>query len=84
MKKLILPATDRHIAIYDQDWSYINTNWGKAGGGRSQGLAPVGAANLIRSIVHKFVLDHQDLIARRMEEILTSSSLAEGHMEEEE
>lgn len=51
-KKIERPSSNRHIGIYDEDWEFIQHMYGKPGG-----LRPLGAANVIRAIVHKRVLE---------------------------
>lgn len=55
------PARDRHLAIYDEDWEFITQMWGKP-----DGLRPVGAANVIRAIVHRAVREFRVQYAAKL------------------
>lgn len=69
MKRLESPSRQRHLDIYDFDWEYISDLWGKAGRGRRAGTAPIGTAAVIRSIIHKWVLSHQQFVAQAQSQV---------------
>jgi hypothetical protein len=47
-KKSILPQSPRHILVYDKDWEYLNSLYGKSG------VNPIGISVAIRQILHAF------------------------------
>ncbi len=48
-KSEILAQSPRHILVYDEDWDYIETHFGR------DSPAKLGAGKAIRGIVHSFV-----------------------------
>lgn len=45
-RKSELPKSRHHIMLYDEDWEFLETNYGKSSG------TPVGASAAISAIVH--------------------------------
>ena len=59
-RKSELPQKPRHILIFDEDWDFLEQNYGSASPGRF-GIGPA-----IRQIVHAKVLQlRQQIIAKR-------------------
>ena len=47
-KRIERPAASRHIQIYEDDWNFLNDNFGR---GTEK---PLGASKAIRLIVHRY------------------------------
>lgn len=49
-KKSDRPQHPRHVMIYDEDWDYIERNYG-----RQSGTSAIGSSAVVRALVHKWV-----------------------------
>lgn len=49
-KKTELPQSRHHVLIFDEDWAFLNENYG------AQALKPIGVSAAIRKIIHAKVL----------------------------
>lgn len=57
-----LPVTKRHVAIYDEDWDFLDTHYGR------YSASQLGISAAIREIVHRRVRELQEVIERAQEE----------------
>jgi hypothetical protein len=48
-KKNLIPQSRRHILVYDEDWEFIEENYGKDSDSK------IGTGKAIRSIIHSYV-----------------------------
>lgn len=46
MRTLDLPASKRHVFLYDEDWEWLEARFG------SHSINPIGVAKAIRTILH--------------------------------
>lgn len=53
-RKVSLPQSTHHLAVYNEDWEYISSRFGAAG------IKPVGVSNVIRALIHKAVLEWRE------------------------
>jgi len=44
-----LPQTRRHVWIFDQDWEYLEANFG------AQSAKPIGTSRTVRTLIHNWV-----------------------------
>ena len=49
-KKSLLPQTRRHILVYDEDWEFLQANYGP------DSQSKLGVSEAIRKIIHQRVL----------------------------
>jgi hypothetical protein len=49
-KKLTLPATRRHLEIFNEDWEFLESEYGRYSASR------VGISEVVRAMIHKWVL----------------------------
>lgn len=47
-RKSEIPQTTHHVAIFDEDWEYITTNFGSGPHGQSPGV-------VVKMLVHRYV-----------------------------
>ncbi len=60
-KKVELPQTRRHILIFDEDWDYLEQNYG------ANGAKPIGISAAIRKIIHAKVLGLRAKVSSAMD-----------------
>jgi hypothetical protein len=60
-RKSEIPQTRRHVHIYDEDWEWLNRNYGP------DSESKVGISTAIRQIIHKFVSTKQAEIQERID-----------------
>jgi hypothetical protein len=53
-RKISLPQSTHHLAVYNEDWEYISSRFGIGG------IKPVGVSNVIRALIHKAVLEWRE------------------------
>lgn len=73
-RKSILPQTPRHIPLYDEDWEFLQSVYG-----RNSGAKPVGVSTAIRTIIHAFVKK----LRERATQVRDGAPLAEGDVPDE-
>lgn len=49
-KKLKLPASARHIILFDEDWEFLETRFGPTG------FKPLGVSEVLRAKIHNWIL----------------------------
>lgn len=49
-RKSAIPQSRRHILVFDEDWEYLESQYG-----RPYGVTPLGTSAAVRLLIHKYV-----------------------------
>jgi len=59
-KKNLLPASRRHVMMFDEDWEWLEAQYG------SNSPSKIGVAEAVRIVVHNFCKKQREAVNQRL------------------